>query len=71
MSFLAIFSQFDNIESRYYRISIQNRKSSLTCSQQQGSAGKLDVHIGLWLLSGAVLWQTVQVFQPSVSTLNI
>ncbi len=25
---------------------------------------------GLWLLSGAVLWQTVHVFQPSVSTLN-
>lgn len=29
------------------------------------------VHIGLWLLSGAVRWQTVQVFQPRVSTLKV
>ena len=27
-------------------------------------------HIGLWLLSGAVTRQTVQVFQPNVSTLK-
>jgi hypothetical protein len=28
-------------------------------------------HIGLWLLSGAVPWQTAHVFQPRASTLNI
>ncbi len=33
-------------------------------------ACQLVSQIGLWLLSGAVLWQTVHVFQPSVSTLN-
>jgi hypothetical protein len=28
------------------------------------------LQIGLWLLSGAVTRQTVQVFQPNVSTLK-
>ena len=48
----------------------QHENSSSLQRPNNNPACQLVSQIGLWLLSGAVLWQTVQVFQPSVSTLK-